>query len=387
MVTIWRTQYGGHAGEPVLNTVLDGSALPPQPLLPQGAPGGHHLGGQGAVLRRQDPESQVHECERDLVVLREHGGVVDPACAVTGRQDAAQAGLAHGTQRAHTEHRRRAGDHQALAPQASHVASVPGELVALQVSDEAAAGLPAEHAADRAQHRVVLQVPQRALDELRVEGAVGVLDEDEVVGGQGREQRGERLVERPGLLRRVGDGLRHSGTCSARHLDRGVGAVVGDDQDLVRATGLGVQRGDRLRERLLFVVRRHDDDHACHGVAGVTRQEGLRLTLTSLHRGLRGVEIRVSSEPWRARSRERQGGRPDCHRTASGASGLALLLRASIVRAQRRLRKGTASCRADGSTTSADCAGAGRVASARGSVRQSVGSAVARRQSYGRARR
>ena len=54
------------------------------------------------------------------------------------------------------------------------MAPIAGELVALQLADEAGAGIPLEDAADRDQLRVGLQFRHRDVQELRHDRGVGV---------------------------------------------------------------------------------------------------------------------------------------------------------------------------------------------------------------------
>jgi hypothetical protein len=100
---------------------------------------------------------------------------------------------------------------------------------------------------------------------------VRIHDHDDVVVALLRQQAPEHLVERAGLLAGVGDRLDHLDACSLGDRDGGVGAVVRDDDDPLRAVRLADEGRDRRQEGRLFVVRRDQDgdgDRAVEDVLG-----------------------------------------------------------------------------------------------------------------------
>ena len=89
------------------------------------------------------------------------------------------------------------------------VAGVALVLVALELPDKSAALVAVEHPADGADGWVG-EGAHGSREKLWVHPAVGVLDEDEIRVEQIGEQVVERLVQRPGLLRRVRRGVNTS---------------------------------------------------------------------------------------------------------------------------------------------------------------------------------
>lgn len=70
---------GGDAGEPVLDAVLDGAALPAEALVVEVLPRRPRVGLEETVVGREQVLAEMHDRERDLVVLGEDRGVVDAA--------------------------------------------------------------------------------------------------------------------------------------------------------------------------------------------------------------------------------------------------------------------------------------------------------------------
>jgi len=233
----------------------------------------------------------VADGEGELVVLGEHRGVVDAPAAISGRDGARQASRADLSEHADPQDSRRPRDHQALALQAAHVPGVAGVFVALQMPDKASPFAAAEGPADRSVPALG-QAGAGVLEEGVVQCRVGVLHQDQGVVGEGLEQDFQSLVEGAGLLVDVADGfadLSPGIQCYARRLVR---AVVHDDDDPDRGSGLVLQVLHRPPDARCLVVSRQEGDDLSHpaqyGLPGrgghANSPDGLRRAVRTLAR-------------------------------------------------------------------------------------------------------
>ena len=91
--------------------------------------------------------AKVQQSEGELVVFGENGRVVDAAPSVARRELTSHARRGYGSEHVDAEHRRGAGDDEALPVQPIDVSGVARVFIALQMADESAACAAAEHAA------------------------------------------------------------------------------------------------------------------------------------------------------------------------------------------------------------------------------------------------
>ena len=144
---------------------------------------------------------------------------------------------------------------RAFTPVSSELPGIPGELLALELPEQAASPRSVENPS--ACSRAVVEFPRGRLDEPLRDLRIGVLYDDHVLIGRERQPSLQELVERTSLLLRVADRLDDFRARFTGEHCRVIRAVVGYNEHQVRRLRLPGHRAQRVLDAGGLVVRRN----------------------------------------------------------------------------------------------------------------------------------
>ena len=260
----------GLRAHPVGAQVLQRTALPAQALGPEHLPAGHQLGDDRAALRRGGQRAEGLQRNGQLIVLGQRGGVID--FARVARQRGA-AGRGHCAQGRGAEDRGGAGEHEDPAIAALDLALVAGVFVALELAEQPMSLFAVEETAHRHQRAVPGEPVLGGFQESGADLRIRIHHHDAVVIAHRRQNGLQRLVQRPALLVLVLHRFEDLDTVLARHLNGGIGAIVGHHDDPRRPEALLLEGLERKGQGSFLVVRRNQHRHgdfACVDTAGAS---------------------------------------------------------------------------------------------------------------------